>query len=441
MEIRDPIHGPIAVSAAEQVLIESPYLQRLRNIKQLGFSELTFPGGSHSRFLHSLGAMHLAGLAFDAALRDTPWLPAPERARLRQTVRMAALCHDLGHPPLSHSSEVLLPSGSQLCVPNLLRPLPGGHGSHEHYTLQFLLGSGLTELLLAVVGPQGIEPTHIAALISEDVACDPAVFQVGGRNVQRLLASLVSSELDVDRMDYLLRDSYFTGVSYGKFDVDWLISHLCHFEAEDGTLHLGLEDRAIFSFDDFLLSRHHMFLMVYFHKKSVCYDHMLRRFYEQWPQACRAPADPEAYLAFDDHALWRTLREYAGISSWAAGILQLKPLKMMVESAGPMGQGEPIAALVERMRNEGVDHLHVTSKGALSKYHAGESSASIFVRKKPPVGAPRWLPLAEATRLFQRYAEQTVLARIYVQPGDADSVGGWLQELRAQSPAVDGPSP
>ncbi len=426
MEIRDPIHGPITLSPAETLLVDSPYLQRLRNIKQLGFSELTFPGASHSRFLHSLGAMHLAGVAFDAVLRDAPWLPAAERARLRQTVRLAALCHDLGHPPLSHSSEVLLPPSSQLHIPGVQWHKGGDHGSHEAFTLQFLLNSGLTDLLRQALHQDGIAPGDIAALISDEVACDPAVFQVGSRNLHGLLASLVSSELDVDRMDYLLRDSYFTGVSYGKFDVEWLISHLCHFEGEGGQLHLGLEDRAIFTFDDFLLSRHHMFLMVYFHKKSVCYDHMLRRFYAQYPEYCRAPADPEDYLHFDDHALWRVLRGKARDSQWAHGILQRKPLQMLAEST-PSGP-EPIDALVERLQTEGIDHLRVASKGALSKYQATERG--IYVRKKPPVGQPVWTELGQATQLFLRYAEHTVLERIYVWPTDVAVAGGWLQQLR-----------
>lgn len=419
MEIRDPIHGPIALSAAEQTLIDSPYLQRLRHIKQLGFSELTWPGATHTRFLHSLGAMYLAGRAFEAVFRDAPWLPAAERARWRQTVRLAALCHDLGHPPLSHSSETLLPSlhGGQ------------GHGSHEDYTLQFLLRSGLTDLLRRTVGPLGIEPEHIAALIQADLPCDAGAFQAAGRDVRGLLGSLVSSELDVDRMDYLLRDSYFTGVSYGKFDMDWLIAHLCHYADSDGKLHLGLEDRAIFTFDDFLLSRHHMFLMVYFHKKSVCYDHMLRRFYDEFPQYCCAPSDPEAYLQFDDHALWRVLRGFAGQSAWADGIVQRRPLKMLAEAAPSFP--EPIAELSAKLQQEGVDHLHVTSRGALSKYHALDAGRSIWVRNTPPVGSERWTRLGQATKLFQRYAEQTVIERVYVWPADAERAGQWLQGLRS----------
>ncbi len=439
MEIRDPIHGPIPVTPAEAAIIDSPWLQRLRNIKQLGFSELTFPGAGHSRFLHSLGAMHLAGLAFDAALREADWLAGSERARLRQTLRLAALCHDLGHPPLSHSSEVLLPPGAELGVPDLRLPLPSDQGSHEHFTLLFLLGSGLRDVIDTAMAPLGVRSLHVAALISDEVACDPEVFRVAGRNFRDLLAALVSGELDVDRMDYLLRDSYFTGVSYGEFDVAWLIAHLCHRQDERGHLHLGLEDRALFSFDDFLLSRHHMFLMVYFHKKSVCYDQMLRRFYADAGAAVRAPASADAYLEFDDHALWRTLRQFEGRSPWAAGILHHRPLRLVAESS-PAGIAEPIAPLVERLQAAGIDHLFVTSKGALSKYHAADRGRAIYVRKKPPFGPVKWLELDRATRLFERYADHTLLTRLYVHPTDVDQVGAWLVQLRAEA-ATEAPLP
>ncbi len=434
MDIRDPVHGPIYLSDVETSVVESPYFQRLRSIKQLGFSDLTWPGATHSRFLHSLGAMHVAGLAFDAVFRQAPWLPPLERQRFRQILRLAALCHDLGHPPLSHTSEVLLP---------LLRdlPLPGvrlsaadldRQASHEHFTLKFLLDSQLTNLLHHTGRPLGIAPHHVAALLSESVEVDDAVFRCDGRQLQHILASLVSSELDVDRMDYLLRDSYFTGVSYGRFDLDWLVNHLTHFEAEDGHLHLALQERAIFTFDDFMLSRHHMFLMVYFHKKSVCYDHMLRRFYAQFPQACQASADPEAYLALDDHVVWRALRDHVGQSNWAAGIVHMNPLKMLAEST-PLGTQEPMAELAQTLTSQEIPHLHVTSTGALSKYHSNDHARSIFVRRQPPVGRAWFQPLAQATQLFKRYAETTVLERVYVPAEHLAHAADLLLQLRGQS--------
>ncbi|HOI09837.1 MAG TPA: HD domain-containing protein, partial [Myxococcota bacterium] len=129
MEIRDPIHGPIEVSPAEKRVIDHPLVQRLRRVRQLGFSECTFPGATHTRFLHSLGAMHLAGLAFDAVATDLGDLPRDTVARARAALRLAALLHDLGHPPLSHTGEAILPLRRDLGVP-LDGPLDGP-ATHE----------------------------------------------------------------------------------------------------------------------------------------------------------------------------------------------------------------------------------------------------------------------------------------------------------------------
>ena len=98
-----------------------------------------------------------------------------------------------------------------------------------------------------------------------------------GLDHRRLLSQIVSSELDVDRLDYLVRDARYTGANYGQVDVNWLISNLDAWPA-DGQVCLGLDGRAVYAFDHFLIARHHMFLMVYFHHKSVVYEEMLRRY-------------------------------------------------------------------------------------------------------------------------------------------------------------------
>lgn len=428
MEIRDPIHGTIVVSAIERTVVDSIYFQRLRQVKQLGFSELTFPGASHTRFLHSLGCMHLAGLAFDSALRDASWLQPDDAQRLRQLIRLAALCHDLGHPPLSHTSELLLPPGHTLQIPFVPQLSDGESGSHEHFTLLLLLGSELAHILDDAGRSLDITARDVAGLLHGDVDAPAERYLASGRDLQPLLGALVSSELDVDRMDYLLRDSYYTGVSYGKYDCDWLLSHLCHVQDESGAVHLGLDERAIFTFDDFLLSRHHMFLMVYFHRKTVCFDHMLWQFYREFPQAVQIPADPEQYAELDDGTVWRALRAHRKLSPWAEGILTRRPLSLAAESTTQVR--EPIPQLLERLDESGVRYLHVTSKGALSKYGERESGRSLRVRRQPVFGAPVWLPLAEATQLYARYRETTLLERVYVAREDVERAGRWLEELR-----------
>ncbi len=429
MEIRDPIHGPIPVTPGEQAVIDSPWFQRLRRIKQLGFAELAFPGATHNRYLHSVGVMHLAGQAFDAVFRGADWLPAADRNRVRQVLRLAALCHDIGHAPLSHTSESLFPAIRELNLPLLKGADSQAQARHEHYTLKLLLDSDLADVIRTRFTDLSVLPEHVAALLHTEVDCDVDTFVVNGRDLQGVLSALVSGEVDVDRMDYLLRDSHYTGVSYGKFDYDWLLSHLTHHVADDGRVYLAVQDRAIYTFDDFLLSRYHMFLMVYFHSKVVCYDHMLRRFYQELPTGFQIPADPAGFLDWDDGAIYTALRQHRG-SKWGRSILAGRPLKVIAER-GPHARVDPIDGLEERLQASGLDYLRVTSEGALSKYRGkSDPGRAISVQIKPRVGAPHFIPLSEATRLYQRYDEAAVLERLYVHAEDREQVARWIVDLR-----------
>src|SRR5438477_1898502 len=259
MHIRDPIHGAIELTADERALIDSPQYQRLRNVKQLGFADLAFPGATHTRYSHGLGAMAVATKVFEVLAPKLDLEPG-DRERFRQTLRLAVLFHDLGHAPLSHATESIMPPVEQLKLPEWVRSA-GRKADHEDYTLKLLLDSGLAAELRDRFGGRGIEPSHVAALVCGKAPPGPYPFRSGGRDLLPILRQVVSGELDADRMDYLQRDSFFTGVNYGKFDSDWIIQNLAAVE-RDGSVHLGLMQRAVFAFEDFLLSRYHMFLSV-----------------------------------------------------------------------------------------------------------------------------------------------------------------------------------
>ena len=113
-EIRDPVHGAVRIDLHEKRVVSHRAVQRLRGVRQLGFSHHPFPGATHTRFIHSLGAMHLAGQAFDQCFRDQPFSSGSRRRALRHCVRLAALCHDLGHAPYSHAAEFAMPALREL---------------------------------------------------------------------------------------------------------------------------------------------------------------------------------------------------------------------------------------------------------------------------------------------------------------------------------------
>jgi HD superfamily phosphohydrolase len=410
IELRDPIHGPIAVGHDELRVIDAPHFQRLRRIKQLGFAELVFPGAVHNRYLHSIGAMHLGGRAFDALWGSRPRDGA--YGRLRQTVRFAALLHDIGHPPLSHAAEALLPDRAALAPPGVTDLT--GRASHEDMTAKLILDSALTPVLIEAGSPYEIEPSHIAALIDDDMSVDAGTFDVDGRDARPALHGLVSGELDVDRMDYLLRDSTFAGVSYGRYDLDWLMSHLVMLE-DDAGWRAAIDIRALPAFEHFLLARYHMFQMVYFHAKSDIYDAMLREWLRDVGDDARFPADPEAYIQCDDAWLLGRLR--ASESAWAARIMNQQPLALAAELRQPLPEAQR-QQLSQELNDAGTPHIFLTAKPVLSRYAQAPThlrSNPLLVRMGPSVGAESSTArIEDVTQLFERYNQTVRLERLYV---------------------------
>ena len=409
VEVRDPIHGPIAVNDAERCILDHPFVQRLRHIKATGFSYLPFPGATHSRYAHSLGVMHLAGRAVDSVF-DGGALSPEHVARFRSLVRMGALCHDLGHAPFSHSTEFAMPPLSELNLSWYSKEAQEERrATHEDYTIAILAHTSLAAMLA-----ENFEFTarHVAALISQDVTVVDDLFEVDGLNYRQVLSQIISSELDVDRLDYLVRDSYFTGARYGQVDVPWLISNMATF-AEDGDVSLALDHSALYAFDDFLIARHHMFLMVYFHHKSVVYEELLKRFV--WDGDWSITADLDAYLWLDDIALDAHLRTSG--DAWARRIVEHDPYRRVLEVHGTPADVD-LASHVQTLTSAGIDVIQAGSTGKLSRYN-------VFGQKREKAGQIALLPgssgsqvttLQEESRVLQGYANARRIARLYVAP-------------------------
>ncbi len=407
--IHDPIHGTIEVTPEEIKLIDSRPFQRLRFIKQLGFSELAFPGATHTRYAHSLGAMHMATRMFDRMFADVT-LPDAERTRLRQTVRLGLLFHDLGHPPMSHVSERVMPPVGDLNLVGWGED-PTRRASHEDYTVKLLIDSELTPLIEKQLGHLGVSGARIAALVcGRPPPGDPQAFHVNGRDLLPVLSQLVSSELDADRMDYLLRDAYYCGVSYGQFDHAWLIGNLRTTEQGGHTV-MALQHKGVWAFENFLLARYHMFLAVYYHHTSECFDHLLGRFYES--KEYQLPAESDAYLQTDDVHLIAALRQSQ--NPWAQNVVRRRSYRLLLETHS-FGDTPEDRALDERLQAEQIDFFRLRSRGVLSKYFKKRDKVFPLMVLEPELH--RVSRIEEYTPLYKRFDESVALSRLYCRPED-----------------------
>ena len=216
-EIRDPVHGYVYATEAEKAVIDNPVFQRMRRIRQLSGAHLTYPGAQHTRFEHMIGAMHLAGLASQSLLAKIP-LSKEEL----QEIRLAALLHDVGHGPFSHLFEEVMTEKNGL--------------THEDMTMRIVKSSEVGMILRG----HGYDPEKMAS------------FAVGLSPTRpTYMNDLIGGGLSVDIMDYLLRDSYFTGVEYGKVDVHRIINS---FEVVEDRL--ALNHAALYAFEALLIARY-----------------------------------------------------------------------------------------------------------------------------------------------------------------------------------------
>jgi uncharacterized protein len=226
-EITDPVHRYISFSAVERDLIDTSVFQRLRRIRQLAGAHLVYPSAQHSRFEHSLGTMHIAGYAGESLLRKG-FIDSEDKL---QELRLAALLHDVGHGPFSHLFEEVLESKCNM--------------THEDMGKKVILESEISDVLSG----HGYTPSDICRLSF-------------GESRSSFFNEIIAGSLSADIMDYLPRDSLFTGAEYGKIDYHRLIAS---FEVV-ATGHLAINKSALYSFESMLISRYEMFKAVYFHK-------------------------------------------------------------------------------------------------------------------------------------------------------------------------------
>ncbi len=236
-EIRDPIHGYIYANALERKIIDTATLQRLRRIRQLAGCHLVYPGGQHSRFEHVIGCMFLAGRVGEILESRKSGF----KNETTEKIRISALLHDVGHGPFSHMFEEVLAEKTDV--------------THEDMSQRIIRETEIGDILES----HGFSRTRISELA------------VGKSTKEmKFMNDIIGGGLSVDIMDYLLRDSYFTGVEYGKVDVHRIINS---FRVVGGKL--AISQAAVFAFEALMISRYEMFRAVYFHRTVRAAELML----------------------------------------------------------------------------------------------------------------------------------------------------------------------
>lgn len=294
-QFRDPIHGFIDVSDDELKIINSAPFQRLRHIHQLATTYLVYHGAEHTRFGHSLGVMHLTSRVFDSVTQKVPNLFSEDEqenriiiAWYRQILRLIGLTHDLGHAPFSHASEELFENGKE----------------HEDYTKVIMCETEIADHINAIgakfqeqygeryeITPELVWMIYEGKDVTNDKFIMPDFL---------FLQSFMDGELDCDKMDYLLRDSHYCGVTYGQYDLDRFVATLTvHKKAN--RLQLAIERGGIQALEEFVLARYFMFIQVYFHKTRRYLDKALVNCLKKILPDGKYPDEIREYLKWDDN--------------------------------------------------------------------------------------------------------------------------------------------
>ncbi|MDX5444403.1 MAG: HD domain-containing protein [Hymenobacteraceae bacterium] len=389
--INDPVHGFITIDSALVFdIIDHPYFQRLRRIKQLGLTDMVYPGALHTRFHHAIGAMHLMHTALQTLGSKNNEISQKEC----EASLVAILLHDIGHGPFSHALETAI----------------FNQVAHEHLSL----------LIMQQLNRQFKGRLDLAIEIFRNTY------------ERKFFHQLVSSQLDVDRLDYLNRDSFYTGVMEGKIGADRILKMMNVVDDQ-----LVLEEKAIYSIESFLVSRRLMYWQVYLHKAVISAENMVLRIVQRarelLQKGTEVPCSPvlryflsanltlddfekdtnilDQFTQLDDYDIW------SGIKAWAhhpdkilaflsKSVLERRLFKVII-SAEPVDADyfEGIKELVMdrfEIGEEDVKYLMISGKISNNAYDAHGKSIDVLTKSSHVVNVAQASDLPNIRALSNR---------------------------------------
>lgn len=337
--INDPVHGTIKISGPLLDLASTPELNRLNQIRQLGLAYLVFPGAHHTRFEHSMGVSHVAGLLARSIGLD------PEEIELVQT---AGLLHDLGHGPFSHTMEKVF--HERLGKEHMALTKDIVTGRSDDWTSEWLKSDQRGPSIPEILESHVLDPGEVASLICQDCekpTGDQETLQVqdGQAFFERsdYLYQIIHSALDADQLDFLLRDSHYTGVAYGIIDLDRIVNTSTLYHGE-----FMIERRGISALEGMLVARSLMYSSVYFHKTARIAEAMLCK-------AGDALSDEalETVWKMSDGEILRYMKDQGGLAGDIASRLRFRNLYKSVfrlDSEAVQGDEDEKAVLRETIK-------------------------------------------------------------------------------------------
>lgn len=426
--IQDPVHGGIRYGSIERLIIDHPLFQRLHGLRQNSLLYLVFPSANHTRFDHSVGVMHLAGQFLDSILKNQRTIIEKGTKRrnreadykvddtgIEQTVhlletdeyprlvvRVAALLHDTGHGPFSHLFDRFFPPMS--FIKEIVGKSPSSYqeiaaafpriqdtDTLKHEMMSCLIATYIINDIAKDLEQLGIEPPLMAkdvcAIIDNRVSPSDKLLEPYPCKISHLLHEIVSSGIDADRMDYLLRDSHMCGINYGLYDPDRILKSMCMYEdTRTGLLHIAIRYSGLGALEDLLVSRYQMHSQIYGHKTNRACAAMLDEVHDKlsvlgwnWYKGCLTiDRFLGTFCKLSDSSLVAKIRRESNpqVRSIMSQLMQRRLIKRtfeerVAESGDESGEAATVKARWQkhknRMKKKGIwfkeDVFHIKSLG------------------------------------------------------------------------------